>query len=278
MSDPAPNQTDNPDLWESATPVDRAVSDPGFTVDIDGYEGPLDLLLALARTQKVDLAKISILQLSIQYLEFVEKARKLRLELAADYLVMAAWLAFLKSKLLLPEPDEEEGPSGEDLANQLAFRLRRLEAMREASTRLMNRNRLGRDVFARGDPEPVIVHREQRYTATMYDLLSAYAAQKQRQAVSTVTIAQRQVWSLSEAREILARLIGGLADWTPLDVFLSHYLDDGPDRRGVLASTFAASLEMVREGAIEVQQAGNFEPLYIRRQNTKLADSLAEPA
>ncbi|EFL90385.1 ScpA family protein [Ahrensia sp. R2A130] len=276
MSEPAAKPDNNPDLWESATPVDRAVSDPGFTVDIDGYEGPLDLLLALARTQKVDLAKISILQLAVQYLEFVEKARKLRLELAADYLVMAAWLAFLKSKLLLPEPEEEEGPSGEDLANQLAFRLRRLEAMRDVSTRLMNRNRLGRDVFGRGDPEPVIVHREQRYNATMYDLLSAYAAQKQRQSVTTVTISQRQVWSLSEAREILARLIGGLADWTPLDVFLSRYLDEGSDRRGVLASTFAASLEMVREGKIEVQQAGNFEPLYMRRPTTKLTDSLAQ--
>ena len=231
----------NPDLWESAAPVDRAITDPDFTVDVDGYEGPLDLLLALARTQKVDLAKISILQLAIQYLEFVDKARKLRLELAADYLVMAAWLAFLKSKLLLPEPEAEDEPSGEDLANQLAFRLRRLEAMRDASVRLMNRNRLGRDVFGRGDPEPGIVHREQRYNATMYDLLSAYAAQKQRQSVTSVTIAHRQVWSLSEAREILARLVGDLADWTPMDVFLSQYLDDGSDRRGVIASTFAAS-------------------------------------
>ena len=231
----------NPDLWESAAPVDRAITDPDFTVDVDGYEGPLDLLLALARTQKVDLAKISILQLAIQYREFVDKARKLRLELAADYLVMAAWLAFLKSKLLLPEPEAEDEPSGEDLANQLAFRLRRLEAMRDASVRLMNRNRLGRDVFGRGDPEPGIVHREQRYNATMYDLLSAYAAQKQRQSVTSVTIAHRQVWSLSEAREILARLVGDLADWTPMDVFLSQYLDDGSDRRGVIASTFAAS-------------------------------------
>ena len=160
--------------------LDARLQAEALIVDVDGYEGPLDVLLTLARTQKVALRQISVLALARQYLAFVERAKSLRIELAADYLVMAAWLAFLKSKLLLPEPDEEEGPSGEDLANQLAFRLRRLEAMREASTRLMNRNRLGRDVFARGDPEPVIVHREQRYTATMYDLLSAYAAQKQR--------------------------------------------------------------------------------------------------
>ncbi|MEM1317497.1 MAG: ScpA family protein [Pseudomonadota bacterium] len=268
----------DPDLWNSATPVDRAVSASDFTVDVDGYEGPLDLLLALARTQKVDLAKISILQLAIQYLEFVDKARKLRLELAADYLVMAAWLAFLKSRLLLPEAEVEDEPSGEDLANQLAFRLRRLEAMRDASVRLMNRNRLGRDVFGRGNPEPVIVNREQRYNATLYDLLSAYASQKQRQTVSTVTIAHRQMWSLTEAREILARLIGDLADWTPMDVFLSRYLDDGSDRRGVIASTFAASLEMVREGKVEVQQSANFEPLYMRRPKPTITDTLTQPA
>ena len=138
------------DLWESAQPVDRAVNDPDFTVDVDGFEGPLDLLLAMARTQKVDLTKISILELAIQYLEFVEKARALRLELAADYLVMAAWLAYLKSRLLLPAPEGDAEPTGEELAAQLAFRLQRLEAMREAANSLMTRNRLGQDIFARG--------------------------------------------------------------------------------------------------------------------------------
>ena len=145
------------DLWESEQPVDRALNDPDFTVDVDGFEGPLDLLLAMARTQKVDLTKISILDLAMQYLEFVEKARTLRLELAADYLVMAAWLAYLKSRLLLPAPEGDEEPTGEELAAQLAFRLQRLEAMREAANSLMNRNRLGQHIFARGDPEPVVV-------------------------------------------------------------------------------------------------------------------------
>lgn len=253
------------DLWASAEPVDRAVSDPDFTVDVEGYEGPLDLLLALARTQKVDLAKISILELSIQYLSFVEEARRLRLELAADYLVMAAWLAYLKSRLLLPAPEDDPEPTGEEMAAQLAFRLQRLEAMRNAATQLMNRNRLGRDIFARGDPEPVVLDRKQQYSATLFDLLTAYAAQRQRQSVSTVTIAQRHTWSLTEAREILTRLVGTLSDWTPLDVFLSRYLDDERGRASVIASSFAASLELVREGQLEMRQAGTFEPLLLRQ-------------
>ncbi|MEL7272471.1 MAG: ScpA family protein [Pseudomonadota bacterium] len=261
-----------PDLWASAEPVDRAVTHPDFTVDVDGYEGPLDLLLALARTQKVDLAKISILELSIQYLTFVEEARRLRLELAADYLVMAAWLAYLKSRLLLPAPEDDPEPTGEEMAAQLAFRLQRLEAMRDAATQLMNRNRLGRDIFARGDPEPVVVDRKQQYNATLFDLLTAYAAQRQRQSVSTVTIAQRHTWSLTEAREILTRLVGTLSDWTPLDVFLSRYLDDERGRASVIASSFAASLELVREGQLEIRQAGTFEPLLLRQPQKPRAE------
>lgn len=237
-------------------------------VDVDGFEGPLDLLLAMARTQKVDLAKISILALAVQYLEFVEKARSLRLELAADYLVMAAWLAYLKSRLLLPAPEGDAEPTGEELANMLAFRLQRLEAMREAATQLMNRNRLGRDVFARGDPEPVVIDRHRNYSANLYDLLTAYASQRQRQSVSSVTITRREVWSLSDARDIIVRLIGKLADWTPLNGFLLEYLDDPEDRAGVLASSFAASLELVREGALEIQQTGNFAPIYLRQVQT----------
>jgi len=263
------------DLWESPQPLDRAVSDPGFNVDVDGFEGPLDLLLAMARTQKVDLTKISILDLAEQYLEFVERARKLRLELAADYLVMAAWLAYLKSRLLLPAPEDDPEPSGEELAQQLAFRLQRLEAMREAAAQLMNRNRLGRDVFARGMPEPVVVETTSQFTATLYDLLTSYAAQRQRQSVSTVTIKHREVWSLADAREIITRLIGKLADWTPLDVFLSQYIATKEERAGVLASSFAASLEMVREGRLEIRQSGAFGPLYMRQPaiNTKNASA-----
>ncbi len=241
------------------------MSDPDFTVDVDGFEGPLDLLLAMARTQKVDLAKISILDLALQYLKFVEHARKLRLELAADYLVMAAWLAYLKSRLLLPDTEDEDEPSGEELAQQLAFRLQRLEAMREASTRLMNRNRLGRDIFARGDPEPVTVNRKKQFDATLYDLLSAYVIRRQNEATSTVTIAHRDVWSLADAREILANMMGRLSDWTALDAFLIEYLADPKERPGVIASSFAASLEMVREGTLEIRQTENFAPLYMRR-------------
>ncbi|MGI9366600.1 MAG: segregation and condensation protein A [Rhizobiaceae bacterium] len=243
------------------------MNDPDFTVDVDGFEGPLDLLLAMARTQKVDLTKISILDLAMQYLEFVEKARTLRLELAADYLVMAAWLAYLKSRLLIPAPEGDAEPSGEELAQQLAFRLQRLEAMREAAANLMNRNRLGRDIFARGDPEPVVVDRQKQYSATLFDLLTAYASQRQRQSVSSVTIAQRQVWSLSEAREILTRLIGNLSDWTPLDAFLHDYMVSPNERAGVIASSFAASLELVREGTLEIRQSATFAPLYMRNPN-----------
>ncbi|WP_075996319.1 segregation and condensation protein A [Salaquimonas pukyongi] len=263
MSD---NPFNEPDFW-ARRDEDRAVSDPLLVVDVDGFEGPLDLLLELARRQKVDLSRISILALAEQYLEFIAEVRKLRIELAADYLVMAAWLAYLKSRLLLPDhEDDEEGPSGEELAAQLAFRLQRLEAMREAASRLINRNRLGRDFFPRGMPEPIVTEKTQQYEASLYDLLTAYAAQRQRNAISTVTISQRQVWSLSEAREILERMIGGLKDWTPLDSFLLDYIPDPKMRASVLASSFAASLEMVREGRLDVRQEGAYEPIYLKQQ------------
>ncbi|MEP0942372.1 MAG: ScpA family protein [Rhizobiaceae bacterium] len=263
------------DLWESAQPVDRALNDPDFTVDVDGFEGPLDLLLAMARTQKVDLTKISILDLAMQYLEFVEKARTLRLELAADYLVMAAWLAYLKSRLLLPAPEGDEEPTGEELAAQLAFRLQRLEAMREAANSLMNRNRLGQDIFVRGDPEPVVVDRQKKFSASLFDLLTAYASQRQRQSVSSVTIQHRDVWSLSDAREIITRLIGRLDDWTPLDSFLHDYLVDPKERAGIMASSFAASLELVREGVLELRQTDAFAPIYMRQPESKPNNSAA---
>ena len=263
MSD---NPFNEPDFWAKRN-EDRAVSDPLLVVDVDGFEGPLDLLLELARRQKVDLARISILALAEQYLEFIAEVRKLRIELAADYLVMAAWLAYLKSRLLLPDQvDDGEGPSGEELAAQLAFRLQRLEAMRDAASSLINRNRLGRDFFPRGMPEPIVVEKTQQYEATLYDLLTAYAAQRQRTAVSTVTIAQRQVWSLADAREILERMVGGLTDWTPLDSFLLDYIPDPKMRASVLASSFAATLELVREGQLAMRQEGAFQPLYLKQQ------------
>jgi segregation and condensation protein A len=245
--------------------LDRATGDPSLVIDVDGFEGPLDLLLHLARTQKVDLAKISVLALAEQYLQFVEKARALRLELAADYLVMAAWLAYLKSRLLIPQSPKGDEPSGEEMAAQLAFRLKRLEAMREAATRLVNRNRLGRDVFARGAPEATITDKTSSFEATLYDLLTAYAAQKQRQMVTQVTIGRRRVWSLGDARVILVRLIGELKDWTALDQYLVRYLSDPEERVTAIASSFAASLEMVREGGSKSARTARFNQSIMRR-------------
>lgn len=243
---------------------ERATSDPQLVVDVEGFEGPLDLLLGLARTQKVDLSRISILQLVEQYLEFVAEARRMRLELAADYLVMAAWLAFLKSKLLLPEQKDEDEPTGEELAAALAFRLQRLEAMRAVSERLMNMNRQGRDVFHRGEPETVSVEHRSIWDASIYDLLSAYATQRQRQSVTSVRVLRRTVWSLQEARELLTKLVGRVSEWAPLNDYLQDYLYDNKDWATIVASTFSASLEMVREGQVEIRQGEPFSPVYIR--------------
>ena len=249
-------------IWDEGP--DRASGEPALVVDVAGFEGPLDLLLHLARTQKVDLARISVLALAEQYLAFVDQARRLRLEIAADYLVMAAWLAFLKSKLLIPKPAGEEEASGEELAALLQFRLKRLEAMREAASRLMNRNLLGRDVMVRGMPEAVIVEKTSDFQASLYDLLTAYAAQRQRRAISTVSIARRRVWSMKDARTILERMIGTVREWTALDSFLLEYLTEPEERVTAIASSFAATLELVREGHMEVRQEGAFKPLYLR--------------
>ncbi len=263
MAGPA-DATPMDSLWSDAEER-RATGDPALVVDVSGFEGPLDLLLHLARTQKVDLSRISVLALAEQYLRFIDSARRLRLELAADYLVMAAWLAYLKSKLLIPRQARDEEESGEEMAAVLQFRLKRLEAMREAAGRLVNRNRLGRDVFARGMPELVVTERRSQYTASLYDLLTAYAAQRQRRAISNVRIAKRNVWSLQEAREILTRLVGSFSEWTALDRFLIEYLTGPEERATAIASSFAASLELVREGLVEIRQEQAFAPLYLRR-------------
>ena len=244
--------------------AEPAAGEPALVVDVEGFEGPLDLLLTLARQQKVDLAKISILALADQYLAFIEEARKLRLELAADYLVMAAWLAYLKSRLLLPEPPAPEGPSAEDMANALAQRLRRLEAIRQFAEQLLNRPQLGRDVFQRGQPEPIAEIKRPQWTATLYDLLSAYAARRQTQARTFVRMPKRTVWSLADAREAVERLIGVSFDWSPLDQYLIEYLVEPSQWPTVLASSFAATLELVREGRLEVNQHAAFAPLYVR--------------
>jgi segregation and condensation protein A len=248
-----------PDLWEEdiRQPAEMLV------VDVDGFEGPLDLLLDLARTQKVDLSKISVLALAEQYLDFIERSKALKLELAGDYLVTAAWLAYLKSRLLLPEPSEDDEPTGEELAAALALRLQRLEAMRKAASLLMSRDRLGRNVFARGEPE-IRIERKSAYTATLYDLLSAYARLRRRGAEKVIHLPKRVVWSLVDAREALVRIMGEIAEWTPLTVFLSPYLVSEHTRRTVMASSFGASLELAREGKLQLRQTATFAPLMIR--------------
>jgi segregation and condensation protein A len=246
--------------------TERGSGEPALVVDVEGFEGPLDLLLTLARQQKVDLSRISILALADQYLAFIEAARQLRLELAADYLVMAAWLAYLKSRLLLPETAPNEGPSAEQMASALAWRLRRLEAFREAASRLMARPQLQRDVFARGAPEPIADIKRPQWSATLYDLLSAYASQRQRRALAHVSVAQRKVWSLAEARAVLERLIGRAEDWHELDSYLITYAVEPSMRPTVLASSLAATLELVREGAMEVHQHSAFAPIYVRKR------------
>jgi segregation and condensation protein A len=254
--------------FETGRPAELSDSEPALVVDVEGYEGPLDLLLALARQQKVDLAKISILALADQYLHFIEAARKIRLELAADYLVMAAWLAYLKSRLLLPEPPAQEGPSAEEMATALANRLRRLEAIREAANRLMNRPQLLRDIFPRGEPEQIAEIRHPKYTATLYDLLTAYAAQRQSRVLASVHLARRTVWSLAEARASLERLIGlpESEDWGCLDDYLLRYVAEPSQRATVFASSFAAALELVREGELELNQKQAFAPIYFRKR------------
>ncbi|EYR82402.1 segregation and condensation protein A [Shinella sp. DD12] len=252
------------DLWQDAEA--RGLTEESLVVDLAGFEGPLDLLLHLARTQKVDLTRISVLALAEQYLVFIERARKIRIELAADYLVMAAWLAYLKSRLLIPKQAKDDGPSGEEMAASLAFRLKRLEAMRDAATRLINRNRLGRDVFARGMPEHIPTERRSSFEASLYDLLNAYSSLRQRHAVTQVTIEKRTVWSLSDAREILSLLVGGFEDdWAALDNFILRYLRNPTERTTAIASAFAATLELVREGRLELRQDGAFQPIYLRR-------------
>lgn len=249
------------------------LADPagGFIVSMDGYEGPLDVLLQLARTQKVDLAQLSILTLVEQYLGFIAQARQLRLELAADYLVMAAWLAYLKSRLLLPrDPAESDEPSAEELALRLQAQLQRLDAMREAGVRLMARDRLGRDVFGRGQPEGVLRVRHRTFDVTLYELLKAYAGIATGPATQVYVPQRPAVFSLEAALERLSRLIGQTVDWTSLMAFLPTDLD-GQARRSVLASTFVASLEMAKLGRADLQQHEIFGPLFVRRRQRSSA-------
>jgi segregation and condensation protein A len=247
---------DNYALEAPAAAADR------LTLDLDGWEGPLDLLLTLARAQKVDLAKISILALVEQYLAFIADAKKLRLEIAADYLVMAAWLAYLKSCLLLPkDPTVEPGP--EELATRLQLRLQRLQAMREAGARLIGRDRLGRDVFLRGNPEGLTVVRRAAWTTDLYDLIAAYGVVRARSEPAVHIVARRPVMTLDEAIHRLERLIGLRVEWTSIEAFLPE-TQDPEFRRSALASSFVAALELARLGKVELEQQGTFSTLYVR--------------
>ena len=254
--------------WELPDSENAPVASEALVVDVEGFEGPLDLLLALARTQKVDLAKISVLALVEQYLAYINEAQKLKLEIAGDYLVMAAWLAFLKSRLLLPKEKIEPGEeSAEEMAQKLAFRLARLEAMRNAIAQLMTRKRLGRDVFGRGMPEGVTTIRDTEWTAQIYDLLKAYADQRRRTVKVTHVVKARKVWSIKEARQRLETLVGeSTGEWVQLALFLHRYLPQGEETKTVVASSFGATLEMAREGIVELQQEAPFAPLYVRKR------------
>jgi segregation and condensation protein A len=231
-------------------------------LDLDGWEGPLDLLLTLARAQKVDLAKISILALVEQYLAFIADARKLRLEIAADYLVMAAWLAYLKSCLLLPKEEAAE-PGPEELALRLQLRLQRLQAMREAGARLIARDRIGRDVFLRPNPEGLQVVRRTAWTADLYDLISAYGVVRARSEPAVHIVARRPVMTLDEAIHRLELMVGTRCDWTALESFLPE-TQDAEYRRSALASSFVATLELARRGRVEIEQESSFAPLFVR--------------
>ena len=275
----SPEQVENFDEFESTAIV---ADDQALMVAVDGFEGPLDLLLTLARNQKVDIAKISILKLAEQYLEFIESAKKLNLELAADYLVMAAWLAYLKSRLILPQEKAPEGePSADEMATRLRWRLQRLDAMRAASTRLMGRERLDRDVFGRGDPEPVNVVKLRTYKDTMYDLLTAYATDRVRKLGGKSYRPQMApVLHIEDARERLERMLGKISDWSALDRLLPFEWSGGVRRRSAMASTLLACLELARDGKVEIQQAAPFAEIFVRdreRTSDPTGDTVASP-
>ena len=253
---------DQQEFEQSPTVV--PIDDEALVVDLDGYEGPLDVLLTLARNQKVDVTKISILDLAEQYLAFIAQARRIRLEIAADYLVMAAWLAYLKSRLLLPEPVDDE-PSGEELAADLAQRLRRLEGIRIAGEKLFERNLLGREVFSRGDPEGVRVLTTSVFEVSLFDLLKAYRSQQTREQATPLSIRPRVVHTIDQALRRLNRMIGSVPDWQHLEGFLPPELIDAFERRSAVASTFSASLELARQGEVEIQQRQAFGPIYLRK-------------
>jgi segregation and condensation protein A len=258
-----------PDDWEDDArlePLDRMAAE-ALIVDVDGFEGPLDLLLTLSRTQKVDLRRVSVLQLAEQYLVFVAQAQALRIELAADYLVMATWLAYLKSRLLLPPEPGAEGPSAEDLAAHLAFQLERLSAMRDAAARLMARDHKGRDFFVRGLPEDVTRHRNVSYRATLLDLMRAYARIRTKDDFRPFILDRKHVFTMEQALERMRSLIGFAGGWADLTSFIPEGWDLHPmRRRSSTAAHFAAMLEMAKAGQVDIRQGETFAPIQIKRR------------
>ena len=249
----------------TARSVEERLAAEALIVDVDGFEGPLDLLLTLSRTQKVDLRRISVLELARQYLTFVEHAKELRIELAADYLVMAAWLAYLKSRLLLPPDPTEDGPSGAELAAHLAFQLERLQAMRDAAARLMGRDQMGRDFFVRGQDENIQRIRTVTYSANLLDLMQGYARIRTKDDFRPFVMDRDSVFTMEEALERMRALIGFAGSWTDMLSYLPDgWHKDPVKRRSATAATFAASLQLVKEGRLEIRQNENFAPIQLR--------------
>ena len=250
--------------------------DEALIIEVDGFEGPLDLLLALARNQKVDLAKISVLQLADQYLAFMDSARSRRLELAADYLVMAAWLIYFKSRLVLPQAETGPGPDAEEMASALRWRLQRLQAMRDSAIRLMARDRLGRDVFARGEPEPVRIIRTRTYTDTLYDLLTAYSQQRIRVLGHRVLeVVRAPIYLIEEARARIERMLGTIPSWALLTRFVPEGWGSGQRRRTALASTFSAALELARDGRLEIRQMAPFGEIFLKDRAPRAEETIS---
>ncbi len=260
--------SDAPHLFEAPSLSERLAAE-ALIVDVDGFEGPLDLLLTLSRTQKVDLRRISVLALAEQYLAFVDRAKALRIELAADYLVMAAWLAFLKSRLLLPPAPGETGPSAEDLAAHLAFQLERLAAMREAAASLMARDQLGRNFFARGQSEAVERTRRVQYSASLLELMQAYARIRTRDEFRPYAFDRKDIFTMEQALERIRGLIGYAGGWADLTDYLPEGWGLDPKRRrSATAATFAASLELAKQGQVELRQHETFAPIALRARAT----------
>ncbi|MCA1935798.1 MAG: segregation/condensation protein A [Asticcacaulis sp.] len=258
------------DFTADAAPAPEIEADDALLLDLDGYEGPLHVLLELARQQKVDLLKISITRLAEQYLAFIQQARRLRFSLAADYLVMASWLAYLKSRLLLPVPERKKSdePEPEELATALAFRLKKLEAIRKAVEAITSRPQLKRDVFARGDPQATVILPSSRLDVSLFDLMGAYVTQRQREIARHYDPTMRvEAFPLEDARDHLRDVLPQLSDWTPLDEIAPQPVGEGgPRRASYVASTLSAGLELTKEGLMQVQQLGTFDTLYLRRR------------